>query len=162
MRRLLLVVAATTGATIAFLVFSDGTVEVLGIWVLLAIILGTGLSRDRRAPRPAPPPPPSRPRRSDHLPPRLADLERMLAFSQTLRSDFDRRVVPRLRTIADTRLRADHGLSLDDPRAATLLGDDAWRTLRTDRPDGDAMGAGVSLGEMTALVGAIERLGTPS
>ena len=82
----------------------------------------------------------------------------MVAFSQTLRADFDRRVVPRLRTVADTRLRSDHGVPIDDPLARDLLGDTAWEALRPARKANPGVDEGVTFDEMDALVAAIERL----
>lgn len=158
MRRLTAIVIATTAAAGALLVFSDGAVEVLGVWALLILVVSLGLRDEGPVPRPAPPPPPRRPRRAEHLPPRLADLERMVAFSQTLRADFDRRVVPRLRTVADTRLRSDHGVAVDDPHARDLLGPDAWEALHPARRANDGVDEGVTYDEMDALVTAIERL----
>lgn len=158
MRRIVVIILAATATAAALLVFSDGAVEVLGIWAVLVAVLSVGLRQDDRLARPAPPPPPRRRRRSEHLPPRLADLERMVVFSQTLRADFDRRVVPRLRTVADTRLRSGHGVSVDDPLARTLLGAQAWEDLHPSRRPADGVDEGVSFEEMEALVEAIERL----
>lgn len=156
--RLTAIVVGTTAAAAALLVFSDGAVEALGVWALLAVVVVLALRQEDPPPRPTPPPPPRRPRRAEHLPPRLADLERMVAFSQTLRADFDRRVVPRLRTIADTRIKADHGVSIDDPHARALLGGAAWEALHPQRRAADGVDAGVTFEEMAEIVEAIERL----
>ena len=86
----------------------------------------------------------------------------MVAFSQTLRADFDRRVVPRLRTVADTRLRSDHGVAVDDPLAREFLGQDAWEALHPARRANDGVDEGVTFEEMDALITSIERLDEPS
>ena len=164
MRRLAVIAAGTTAAATLLLVFSDGAVEVLGVWGLLAMVLLLALRPDRPGPKPPEPPPPERRRRSEVLPPRLAELERTVSFSQTLRSDFDRRLVPRLRAVAGTRLRAEYGISLEaDPgESASLLGPEAWSVLRPDRRASDGVDEGVTLEQIDAVVGALERLGDRS
>jgi hypothetical protein len=94
----------------------------------------------------------------------LAD-PRQIAFE--LRSSLDVpstlhfRLRPRLRAIAEDRLAAEHGLSLDlDPDASRrLLGDEAWELLREDRkPPTRRQGGAISQAEVERIVSAIERL----
>jgi hypothetical protein len=67
----------------------------------------------------------------------------------------------RLRALADDRLTAAHGLTLDrDPEAAhRLLGDEAWDLLRADRPPPeDRFGPGLPVEHVARIVTAVEEL----
>jgi hypothetical protein len=67
----------------------------------------------------------------------------------------------RLRALADDRLTADHGVSLDRDQVAArkLLGEQAWDLLRPDRePPEDRFGPGLPVADVTAIVTAVEDL----
>ena len=84
-----------------------------------------------------------------------------LRSSQDVASTLHFQVRPRLRVIADDRLAARHGLSLDrDPEASRrLLGEEAWELLRADRPQPTARsGAGIRAAELERIVSAVEGL----
>ena len=84
-----------------------------------------------------------------------------LRSSQDVASTLHFQVRPRLRVIADDRLAARHGLSLDrDPEASRrLLGEEAWELLRADRPQPPARsGAGIRAAELERIVSAVEGL----
>ena len=84
-----------------------------------------------------------------------------LRSAQDVASTLHYQLRPRLRAIADDRLAAGHGLSLDrDPDASRrLLGDEAWELLRPDRqaPSGPRRAA-TSGAELERIVSAVERL----
>ena len=155
----------TVGVTVAIvsalgvLVFSDGTAEIFGIELILLglvvlVLRGRGPTaqgtiadfRYRRA-------------HAERLPPRLVEIERLARFSQTSHVDFDHRLLPRLRLVADDRLLAVHGLTMggSPEQARTILGETAWSILRPDRQLAADVGIpGPSAAELEAVVGAIE------
>ena len=67
------------------------------------------------------------------------------------------RLRPVLRTIADERLRARHGITLDDPRAAAVFTATSWEILRPDRraPD-DRLGPGLTFDTISAVLDDLE------
>lgn len=68
------------------------------------------------------------------------------------------RVRPVITEIAVTRL-ARRGITLDDPRAAELLGEAAWSLLRPDaRPPKERMAPGLKPAELGAIVARLEAL----
>ena len=90
---------------------------------------------------------------------------RQIAFelrsSQDVASTLHFQLRPRLRVIADDRLAAGHGLSLDrDPEASRrLLGEEAWELLRADRPQPTARsGAGIPAAELERIISEVEGL----
>lgn len=161
MRRMLVAVVFVTVAALGLLVFSDGSVELLGFeaLVLLIVILALRLPGPvRREPAPE-----FRYRRDrvERLPPRLVGFERLVGFSRTSMVDFDHRLLPRLREIADARLLSTHGVTLtrSPKRAEELLGPPAWALLRPDRILVEDVGIpGPSARELDVLVTAIERI----
>ena len=60
--------------------------------------------------------------------------DRILHLATFSAGDAHRTLRPLLQEIADERLRAGHGLSLDDPAAATRLAPATWELVRPDRP----------------------------
>lgn len=153
--------AAATAIALGVLVFSDGTAEIVGFELLLLIVVIVAL---RPAVRTARVPVPEFEFRRVHtlrLPPQLVELERLVAFSQTSRVDFDRRLLPRLRAVAGDRLLARHGIDLEgDPQAAArFFGSEAWELLYpAGGPADDVALPGPSTGELEQLVMKIENL----
>lgn len=71
------------------------------------------------------------------------------------------RVRPIMREIAAHRLRARHGIELDDApaRAQERVGDHAWEVVRPDRPPPeDRLGPGPSFAEIARMVDELERI----
>jgi hypothetical protein len=67
------------------------------------------------------------------------------------------RLRPVLCAIADERLRARHGISLDDPRAAASFRPASWEILRPDRPaPDDRLGPGLTFDAITAVLDDLE------
>jgi hypothetical protein len=101
-------------------------------------------------------PPPVRP---DERPADLEELE--TAVQLGAESDFDLyfRLRPRLRRIAEAKLRA-RGIELDAPdgAAAEALGPAAWELLRPDRPRPQSTSRARNLPAIAAVVDALERL----
>jgi hypothetical protein len=165
MKRILVTVVGVTLVAIGILVFADGTAEVIGFEVVLVVLVLLALitGRPRRRPRPKAPEADFRYRRSRtrHLPPRLLEIEHLVMFSLTSRSDFDHRLLPRLQTLVDDQLMSQRGFGLRDSpeRAAEALGEEVWSMLRTDRLPVDDVGVpGPSEGELESIVEAIEVL----
>jgi hypothetical protein len=72
---------------------------------------------------------------------------------------FHHRLRPALRQIADERLRAHHGIGIDDPGAADRLGPEAWALLGPDRrPPEDRRAPGPDEAAMVRVLAAIEGL----
>jgi hypothetical protein len=72
---------------------------------------------------------------------------------------FHHRLRPALLDIADERLRARHGVGIDDPAAADRLGPVAWDLLRPGRrPPGDRRAPGPDEATMDRVLAAIEGL----
>ncbi len=148
-------------AALGVLVFSDGTAEIAGyVLILLGLIV---LALRSRAPSPQAPIADFRYRRAhaERLPPRLVEIERLARFSQTSHVDFDHRLLPRLRLVADDRLLAVYGLTMDESpeRAAEILGDPAWSILRPDRRLAADVGIpGPSAAGLESVVSAIESI----
>jgi hypothetical protein len=160
-KRILIAVVGVTLVAIGVLVFADGTAEIFGFEVVLVVLVFLALTTGRR--RPVAPAADFRYRRSrtGHLPPRLLEIERLVTFSLTSRSDFDHRLLPRLQTLVDDQLMSQRGFGLRDSpeRAASALGEEAWSILRTDRqPAADVGVPGPSEAELENIVAAIEEL----
>jgi hypothetical protein len=99
----------------------------------------------------------------DVLPERPAELERLeREVYLSLGNSFylHHRLRPLLREIAASRLLLRHGLDLEQrPDDAAELGDAAWSWLRPDRPEPrNRWAPGPSIGELTAVVDALERI----
>jgi hypothetical protein len=151
-------------AVVALLFALPGERElVLDIWFLvvgalglLAALQATVGRLPAEEPSPIDEPPPVR---TDELPKDLADLENLVAMGAESEFDLYFRLRPRLRRIAEARLRG-HGIDLDaSPKeAAEVLGPAAWDVLRPDRPRPDPTARARSLPAITAVADALERL----
>lgn len=99
------------------------------------------------------------------LPPQLEALRRSVEFADNWALDADRKLVPRLRSLAEERLKTFHSvdINLHPWVARRLLGEDTWELLRPDRPDRpestDRSLRGIEMTTIGAAVAAIERLG---
>lgn len=157
--------AVAVVAALGVLVFSDGTAEIVGLeLILLGLIAGALRSR---FPASSPPLADFRYRRAhaDRLPPRLVEIERLARFSQTSHVDFDHRLLPRLRLVADGRLLAAHGFTMGEnpERAAAILGDGVWTILRPDRqPAADVGIRGPTAAGLDSVIAAIEGIDQPN
>lgn len=100
----------------------------------------------------------------DPLPERpaeLARLEREVYLSLGSSFYLHHRLRPLLREAAAHRLLLRHGIDADSrpDAAAAVLGDSAWAWLRPDKPEPrDRWAPGPELGELRALIDAIERI----
>jgi hypothetical protein len=160
-KRILIAVVGVTLVAIGTLVFADGTAEVFGFEVILVVLVFLALTTGRRRPKTPAADFRYRRLRSTQLPPRLLEIERLVTFSLTSRTDFDHRLLPRLQTLIDDQLMSQHGFGLQDSpeRAASALGEEAWSFVRTDRRLVDDVGVpGPSEGELENIVAAIEAL----
>jgi hypothetical protein len=83
-----------------------------------------------------------------------------LVLGATERSgQFHHRLRPVLRDVAGERLQARHGLTIDDDRAADVLGPIAWDHLRRDRPaPDDRRSAGLDEATLRSIFDAVEAL----
>ena len=91
----------------------------------------------------------------------LTRLEVDLAFAVESEAQLHSRLVPLLRTLARARLSTRHGVDLErrpeDARA--LLGDEAWRLVRPDRPaPHDLLARGLPARRLAAVVDVLEKL----
>jgi hypothetical protein len=151
-------------AVVALLFALPGERElVLDIWFLvvgalglLAALQATVGRLPAEEPSPIDEPPPVR---TDELPKDLADLENLVAMGAESEFDLYFRLRPRLRRIAEARLRG-HGIDLDasPEEASEVLGPAAWDVLRPDRPRPDPTARARSLPAITAVADALERL----
>ena len=92
-------------------------------------------------------------------PPRTTTLDALVLGAAERAGPFHFRLRPALRDIADERLQARHGLTIDDPRARALLGRDAWDHLRADRPPPDDRRApGPDRATLATILDALETL----
>ncbi|MDF1595548.1 MAG: hypothetical protein P1T08_05560 [Acidimicrobiia bacterium] len=158
---MLVAVVFVTIAALGLLVFSDGTVELLGFEALVLLVVILALRLPGPARRESPPEFRYRRDRVERLPPRLVRFERLVGFSRTSMVDFDHRLLPRLREIADARLLSSYGVTLagSPERSEGILGAPAWALLRPDRVLIEDVGIpGPSVSELHALVTAIERI----
>jgi hypothetical protein len=138
----------------------------LGLLLLRAVITFTTEAEEA--------PPDSPFRRPRRLPDRLRRLGRTRpadATTTTTATDrlvtgavdsagaFHFRLRPVLRAAADERLRAHHGVGIDDPAAAELLGPTAAALLTADRPPPtDRRTPGPDAATLATLLTAVERL----
>jgi hypothetical protein len=128
----------------------------VGALALLAALRATVGRLPAEQPSPIDEPPPVC---IDELPKDLADLENLVEMGAESEFDLYFRLRPRLRRIADAKLRG-HGIDLDasPAEAAELLGPAAWDVLRPDRPRPDPTARARSLPAITAVADALERL----
>jgi hypothetical protein len=159
-------VVVTAGAGIAALASSGVNAIVLDVYLLcIAGVLLLALVRTTRTFAPAP-------RRSPFDDALAAmrrgpgesgepTLVRELELSTYNAFHLHLRLRPLLREIAAHRLRSRYGVELDaEPaRARELVASEAWEIVRPDRPPpADRLGAGPTLGELTAVVDELEAL----
>ncbi len=172
-RSTIVVVVALTAAMVPLLLLEDrrrvlgfrAYVMLLGLLALRAVLRFTTTSEA--------PPPDSPFHRRRRLPPvpflrrRAGPRDRgpTTALDHLMRSAtetdgaFHFRLRPQLRDAAGERLQARHGRTIDDPRAAELLGEPAWSHLRPDRPrPSDRRAAGPTPETLAAVLAAVEAL----
>jgi hypothetical protein len=136
--------------------------------VLLAVFALRAISTATAEANPAPPDSPfapARPAKRRRLPwrtrttPRRSPADALVLGAVERAGQFHHRLRPALRDAADERLRAHHGIDIDDPRAADQLGPEAWALLRADRPPpADRRSPGPDAATMDRVLTAIERL----
>jgi hypothetical protein len=128
----------------------------VGAFAVLATLRATvgRLPAEQSSPIDEPPPP-----RKDERPKDLLDLENLVEMSAESEFDLYFRLRPRLRRIAEAKLRG-RGIDLDrsPEEAAEALGPAAWDVLRPDRPRPDPTARARSLPAITAVADALERL----
>jgi hypothetical protein len=114
---------------------------------------------------PAPPDSPFAPARRTEArwrratPARRSPADALLIGSIDREGQFHHRLRPALRGIADERLRARHGIGIDEAGAGQLLGPAAWAVLRPDRPaPEDRRAPGPDEATMDRVLAAIEGL----
>ena len=162
----LLLAASLVGALLV-LSSQDATRRVWGFRayvVLVGILAVRALVRWLASVPPVVRPEPFRPRRwqwrrrRTTVPPRHGT-ERVLRLASFSAGDAHRGLRPLLQEIADERLRAGHGVSLDDDRAATLLGAETWELVRPDRPTPhDLRARGLEPAAIDAMLADLEAL----
>jgi hypothetical protein len=85
--------------------------------------------------------------------------ERALHLARLSAGDAHRGLRPLLREVADARLRARHGIALDDPGASALLAPATWDFVRGDRPvPHDLRARGLAPEDIDALLTDLEKL----
>lgn len=85
--------------------------------------------------------------------------DHLAASACTQASAFHFRLRPVLRDIADQRLRARHGIGVDDDGASAALGAIAHDHLRSDRPSPeDRRARGIDPADLGAILTTLERL----
>jgi hypothetical protein len=137
-----LVVLASLGGALLVLSSPDDTRRVWGFRAYVAIIGILAVRALVRWIATVPPtvrPEPFRPHRRRWLrrrPPATTrrGSDRVLHLATFSAGDAHRTLRPLLQEIADERLRADHGLTIDDPAAASRLAPATWELVRPDRP----------------------------
>ena len=170
-RRVIAVVVAFGGALVPLLLL-DADRRALGFRAyglligLLALRAILGFSLDAGAPpvgsafvapRRSPIPGRWRGRRRDVS--RRTAADHLAASAVNQASAFHFRLRPVLRDAADQRLRAKHGIGIDDARAAAVLGPLAHDHLRSDRPPPDDRRArGIDPAALDAILTTLERL----
>ena len=142
----------------------------LGVLALRAVLTFTAESgapppdspfeRRRRLPMPRRR---QRRRRSAHKEAHRSNADHLATSATDAASAFHFRLRPLLRQAADERLRAHHGIGLDDAAHATavadLLGPVAHDHLRADRPPPhDRRGPGVDAATLAAILTTVENL----
>lgn len=166
--RLVAVVAVAFAAALVPLLFLDGDRRTLGFRAyglllgLLALRAILGFSLEAGEP---PVDSPFVVRRRRLLARRPAgavlrtSVDHLAASGTSQASGFHFRLRPVLRDIADQRLRARHGIGIDDPEAVVHLGPDAHDLLRADRPaPDDRRRPGIDPATLDDLLTNLERL----
>jgi hypothetical protein len=95
-------------------------------------------------------------------PPEASRMSRLVRVSVGSAGAAHHGLRPLLTDIAEARFAAVYGTHPHrDPRGAGLLGDAAWEWIRPDRPPpDDRLARGPSLGELDAVLAALEELGS--
>lgn len=161
--RLLVIPTLALAGVVAFLPGRVGLAVRIYALVLCAVALWLALAALRRA---CPLSSPLRPKaraadRGTRRPPSLARLEHECAIGVAGVSDLQRRLVPRLRSIATGLLVTRRRISLDgDPDAArAALGDETWELVRRDRkPPEDRLARGIAPDALGRVVDTLERV----
>jgi len=159
--------AATSGVAVLRVIAPDrpllGRVWLLGLAVLLVLRLGERARPEELRPRRSPydraarhgPGEPGRPED-------LRRLEQALYFATVREADLHARIRPVLREVAELRLAARRGISLDgDPAAAAAaLGPDLWELVRARpvRPPADRTAPGASPAALRAMLDRLEAI----
>lgn len=85
--------------------------------------------------------------------------DRALHLASFSAGDAHRGLRPLLREIADERMRAHHGVTLDDPAAEALLAPATWELVRPDRPTPhDLRAPGIAPAAIDVLLADLEAL----
>jgi hypothetical protein len=156
-------VAATVALVVVLVAVPGEQALALDAWFLAIGALAVGATLRATVGRlPAEPPSPIDERvpvRPDERPADLEELE--TAVQLGAESDFDLyfRLRPRLRRIAEAKLRG-RGIELDAPdddAAAEALGPAAWELLRPNRPRPDSTSRARNLPAIEAVADALER-----
>jgi hypothetical protein len=93
------------------------------------------------------------------VPPSRRGSERVLHLASFAAGDAHRGLRPILQEIADERLRARYGITLDDPTAQDRLAPATWELVRPDRPvPHDLRAPGVDPDTIDALLTDLEAL----
>ncbi|HEV8648527.1 MAG TPA: hypothetical protein VG276_03800 [Actinomycetes bacterium] len=159
-------VAAASGMAVLRALAPDrpvlGRVWLLGLAVLLVLRLGYRTRTEELRPRRSPYDRAAR--RGTGEPGRPEDLRRLeqaLYFATMREADLHARVRPVLREVAELRLAARRGISLDgDPAAAAAaLGPDLWELVRADRrPPADQTAPGATPAALGAMLDRLEAI----
>ena len=162
MTRLAAAAAAFLGAT-AVLALAEGDART---WGFRALVVAVGIASVRalvrwhggHPPAPAPFRRARRRRRTRGVAPRRGT-ERVVHLATVSAGDLHRGLRPLLREIADERLRATRGVSIDDPATAEHLAGATWALLRPDRPPPhDVRAPGITDRDLDALLTDLEAL----
>lgn len=90
---------------------------------------------------------------------RHTSVDHLVGSAMSQASGWHFRLRPVLREAAEQRLQARHGIGIDDPAAATLLGPAVHDLLRRDRPPpDDRRSAGIDATALTDVLTTLERL----
>lgn len=93
------------------------------------------------------------------LPASLRRAERLIRHGPRDAYTASHRLLPTLRGLAEERLLNAHGISIDNPAARSLLGDDAWNLITPSWGNQRAPNSpGPEFEELASLVEAIERI----
>jgi hypothetical protein len=168
LRRLIVPLVTATVALVALLALRPlSTSRALAIWVVIvagmALLLlvrhsqrnagGRGKSRFEAALRPR--------KRPAADPLELLRMQRELELGIAGAGYAHNRLLPLLRGVAASRLTSRHGIELERrPDAAReVLGDEAWKWLRPDRPEPpDRFDSGVPREQLEHLIATVESL----
>jgi hypothetical protein len=154
-----------TGALLVVLAFVPGRLPIaVRVYALVAsaVVLGLALSALRRA---FPPVgrlrPAARKPKPSARPPTLARIEGETILGVANTFDLYRHLAPRLRRLAAGLLTARRRVSLDESpeEARSIVGEETWELIRSDRPPPeDRLARGVPLDELARAVESLERV----